>query len=105
MKATNYTPEQTVELVNAYTAAPTAETVALFADRFGKKAASIIAKLVREGVYVKKAYTSKTGAPAQSKDSIVAEIAAEVDSLTPEECDSLTKANKSALLKLLDAVK
>ena len=51
--AVNYTPEMTSALVEAYKVAPTKETVEMFASAFGKTARSIVAKLSREGVYVK----------------------------------------------------
>lgn len=52
-KIVNYTPEQTTELVSAYKAEPTPETVETFAEKFGKTVKSVVAKLSREGVYVK----------------------------------------------------
>jgi putative heme iron utilization protein len=51
--AVNYTPEMTQELVEAYKAQPTKATVEAFAVKFGKTARSIVAKLSREGAYVK----------------------------------------------------
>ena len=53
-KTVNYTPEQTAELVTAYQAAPTAETVSAFAEKLGKTTRSIVAKLSREGVLQEK---------------------------------------------------
>lgn len=66
-----YTPEQTVELVAAYTAAPSAETVATFAEKFGKTVKSIVAKLAREGVYKSPAKAAKVTAGSARKDEIV----------------------------------
>jgi len=98
-KVAAYSIEQTSELVEAYKADPTQETVAIFAERFGKSARSVIAKLTREGVYIKKTYTSKTGEPVIKKDDIADKIGALVG-LADSEADSLAKANKSALKKI-----
>lgn len=100
---TAYTAEQTVELVNAYKAEPTAETVAAFAEKFGKTVKSVIAKLSREGVYQKKEYVSKSGQKPEKKDSVADAIGA-VLKMTESEIESLTKANKTALQKIFQAL-
>lgn len=101
---TAYTPEQTVALVEAYKAAPTSETVASFAETFGKSVKSIVAKLSREGVYQKKAYVTKAGSTPVKKEALADELQAAFG-LSEAEADSLTKANKTALVKILAAVK
>ena len=101
---TAYTTEQTAALVEAYRAAPTAETVASFAETFGKSVKSIVAKLSREGVYQKKVYTTKAGAAPVRKEALADELQA-VFNLSEAEADSLAKANKTALLKILAAVR
>lgn len=100
---TAYTPEQTTALVAAYQAAPTAETVASFAEAFGKSVKSVVAKLSREGVYVKKEYTTKAGATPVKKEALADELQAAFG-LSEAEADSLTKANKTALVKILAKV-
>jgi hypothetical protein len=95
----NYTPEQTAELVAAYVANPTAETVALFATKFGKGVRSIVAKLSREGKYIAKEYKSKNGETPVKKDAH-ADAIGKVLNLTEPEIESLTKANKTALVKV-----
>lgn len=97
---TAYTPEQTTALVEAYKASPTTETVAAFAETFGKSVKSVVAKLSREGVYQKKEYTTKAGAAPVKKEALADELQAAFG-LSEAEADSLTKANKSALLKIL----
>lgn len=97
-----YTAAQSAELVAAYVATPTAETVEAFAVKFAKTTKSIIAKLSREGCYQKKEYVSKTGEKPVKKDEIANEFQ-ERFSLTEVEADSLTKANKTALAKILKA--
>lgn len=96
-KAVNYTFEQTQSVIASYKAGvPVAEIAAAM----GKTARSIIAKLSREGVYQKKEYVSKTGERPVKKDVQADELAALFD-LTEAEADSLTKANKTALAKIL----
>lgn len=101
-KIVNYTPEQTAEMLAAYTAAPTSETVATLAEKLGKTVRSVVAKLSREGVYVAKTYTTKQGEKPVKKDDL-ADTLAVVFKLTEAEADSLTKANKTALQKILVA--
>jgi len=106
-KIANYTEEQTVALVNAYSAAETesarADVVTTFAKTLGKSVASIRAKLSREGVYVKKVATRKDGTAVVKKDEL-AMAAGKLFGLTEAEEDSLTKANRSALVKILNTV-
>ena len=102
-KVVNYTAEQTAELKAAYVAEPTAETVAAFAEKFGKTVKSVVAKLSREGVYVKKEYKTKTGEKPVKKDAHADAIGA-VLRLSEGEIESLTKANKSALVKIFAAL-
>ena len=102
-KTVNYTTEQTTELVAAYQAAPTAETVSAFAEKLGKTTRSIVAKLSREGVYKKKEYVGKTGEKPVKKDELADKLAA-LAGLTEAEATSLEKASKTALQKLIDMV-
>lgn len=99
----NYTPEQTAALKAAYVAAPNAETVAAFAEKFGKSVKSIVAKLSREGVYQPKVYVSKTGEKPVKKDAH-ADAIGKVLNLSEPDTESLTKANKSALVKVFTAL-
>ncbi len=55
----NYTPEETLFMVEAYTAEPSRETVEKLAVKLEKSVKSIIGKLSREGVYQRAAYKSK----------------------------------------------
>ncbi len=100
--AVNYTEIQASELVSAYNDKPTMETVEKYAVKFGKSVKSIIAKLSREGVYKKKEYVTKNGEKAVKKDEIATAFQKQFD-LTDAEADSLTKANKSALVKIMTA--
>lgn len=100
-KAVNYTAEQTAVLVSRYV--DEKMTVEAIAAEFGKTARSIIAKLSREGVYQKKAYKTKTGETVVKKDAHADAIGA-VLKLTEAETESLTKANKTALVKIFAAL-
>lgn len=101
----NYTPEQTVEMVAAYVANPTKETVELFAAKFSKSVASIRAKLVKEGVYKKAEYTGKTGETPVDKENLVDQIALFIPEVSDEaNLSSLAKANKKVLKAILKTV-
>lgn len=100
-KTVNYTAEQTQAIIAAYTDGTSVESIA---ENFGKTTRSIIAKLTREGVYKKKEYLTKTGEKAEKKDQ-TADAIAQIVGLTESETESLTKANKSALKKILDKLK
>lgn len=99
-KTVNYTDEMTTAIVAAYTANPTRETVEELASKFGKTVRSITQKLVREKVYIKKAYTNKNGETPIKKTALVDRMMG-VFGLTEAEATSLEKANKSALLRIL----
>lgn len=101
---TAYTAEQTAELVSAYKVAPTTETVAAFAEKFGKTVKSIVAKLSREGVYKKKEYVTKACEKPESKENLADKLMKAIPELSENEADSLTKANKTALQKILKAL-
>jgi DNA-directed RNA polymerase specialized sigma24 family protein len=96
-KNPNYTPEQTAQMVEAYKAGTTVEAIA---ETLGKTVRSVVAKLSREGVYRKKEYTTKNGERPVKKDT-TAEKIGEAVGLSEGEVDSLTKANKTALEKIL----
>lgn len=99
-KTVNYTAEQTVEIVTAYQAG---ETVEALAERFQKSVRSIVAKLSREGVYKKKEYVTKNGEKVVKKDAHADAIGA-ILKLAENDIESLTKANKSALKAIFEAL-
>jgi hypothetical protein len=53
MKTINYTPEQTAQIISDY---QSGKSVEIIADNLGKTVRSIVAKLSREKVYIKKEY-------------------------------------------------
>lgn len=105
--AVNYTPEQIAEMKAVYTAAQTdearASVVSALAEKLGKSTRSIVAKLSREGVYKAKEYVTKTGEKPVSKD-VHADAIGKVLKLTEPETESLTKANKTVLVKIFTAL-
>jgi hypothetical protein len=100
-KTVNYTPEQTVQLREGFAAGLSNEKLA---EMLGKTTRSIIAKLVKENVgYKAKVYASKTGEKPVKKDAHADAIGA-VLKMTESEIESLTKANKTALVKIFSAL-
>ena len=99
-KAVNYTPEQTAKIIADYQAGV---PVADIASALGKTVRSIVAKLSREKVYVAKTYVSKTGEKPVKKD-VTADAIGAILRLSENDIDSLTKANKSALKAIFDAL-
>ena len=99
-KVVNYTPEMAEKVKAEYAAGTSVEKIA---EMVGKSAKSIVAKLTREGVYKKKEYVSKTGEKPVKKDATADAIGA-VLNMTESEIESLTKANKTALVKIFKAL-
>ena len=99
-KAVNYTPEQTAKIIADYQAGVKVEDIA---SAMGKTVRSIVAKLSREKVYVAKTYVSKTGEKPVKKD-VTADAIGAILRLSENDIESLTKANKSALKAIFDAL-
>lgn len=99
-KTMNYTEAQTLQVVEAYQAGTAVEQIA---EMMQKSTRSIVAKLSREGVYKKKEYVSKTGEKPVKKDQTADAIGA-ILKLTEADTESLTKANKSALKAIFEAL-
>ena len=98
-----YTAEQSAELVAAYVADSSMDTVEAFAVKFGKTVKSVVAKLSREGVYKAKTYVSKTGEKPVKKDS-TADAIGKILGLSENDTSSLAKANKTALAAVFKAL-
>jgi len=96
MENVNYTQEMTDALIQAYIACPNRVVVDQYAELFNKSSRSIIAKLVREGVYQAQERVTKTGEPVVRKQDIVEKI----EAVTGIDLPSLTKASKSDLVEL-----
>lgn len=100
-KTVNYTAAQVTTMREMYTANKSAETVKAIAELFGKTVQSVRAKLAKEGVYEAKTYVSKTGEKPVKKDTH-ADVIGAILHLSDGEIDSLTKANKTALVKIVE---
>jgi len=96
----NYTEEQTLEMIAEYNASPTRETVERLAERYEKSLKSIIGKLSREGVYQRQSYKTKTGEDPVTKEELVSEIAAGLE-IDVEKLLGLDKAPKQTLKNIL----
>jgi len=99
-KTVNYTPEQTQKMINDYQNGVSVETIA---DNLGKTVRSIVAKLSREKVYIRKEYKTKTGESVVKKDTHADAIGA-ILRLPENDIESLTKANKNALKAIFEAL-
>ena len=98
-KTPNYTAEMTAEIVTAYQAGESVESIA---TRLEKTPRSIVAKLAREGVY--KAKTKAKGETAPRKAELITEIAHAIGT-NEELIESLEKATREALELIVKAVR
>ena len=96
----NYTDEMVAQMIAAYEANPSRETVDLLAGEMGKSVRSIIAKLSREGVYVAQPKVTKTGEPVIRKQELVASLQSHFGIEIP----TLVKASKADLQRLVDSI-
>ena len=94
----NYSEKDTAFASDAYTKYPTRDTVDMIAEKLGKNARSVIAKLSREGVYVAQPRVTKTGEPVTLKSEFVDRIHAVLGIEVP----SIAKATKMDLQKLAE---
>ena len=97
--AKNYTEEQTLLMIKLYQTNPTRETVDKLAKDMGKTVKSVIGKLSREKVYIKKDYTTKRGDKPVTKLQMVEEIAGMLKG-DKERLQTLEKSSKAELLYL-----
>jgi site-specific recombinase XerC len=98
-KTINYTPQLTAEIVQAYQAGETVESIA---TRLEKSTRSIVAKLAREGVY--QAKNKAKGVQAPKKAELISEIAHSIGT-SEELIESLEKATREALELIAKAVR
>lgn len=96
-KAVNYTDAMVQSMVLQYTSNPTPATVVILSKEFNKTTRSIVAKLVREGVYKAQPRVTKTGAVVIRKSEIVSQI----QDLLGVNLPTLEKASKLDLDALL----
>ena len=96
----NYSDSAVTTMIAEYSATPTRDTVNTLARQFNKNPRSIIAKLVREGVYKASVRVTKTGAPVVRKSALVAAIEGRLG----VSCASFEKASKSDLERVVNAL-
>lgn len=96
----SYTPEQTKELIDLWDNGKGEFTIQELAEKLTRSVKSVANKLNREGLY---SAPSKTKAASVKKDDLASQISAKCG-LDEIEADSLTKANRSALVKVLAAL-
>ncbi len=94
----NYSEKDVAFMTEAYTNEPTRDTVDMIAEKLGKNARSVIAKLSREGVYVAQPRVTKTGEPVVLKSEFVDRIHKALGIEIP----SIVKATKVDLQRLAD---
>ena len=94
----NYSEKDVQFAIDAYTKEPTRDTVDMIAEKLGKNARSVIAKLSREGVYVAQPRMTKTGEPVVLKSEFVNRIHTALGIEIP----SIAKATKADLQRLAD---
>jgi hypothetical protein len=94
----NYSEKDVSMMISTYQANPTRDTVDMLAEKLGKNARSVIAKLSREGVYVAQPRMTKTGEPVVLKSEFVNRIQTALGIEIP----SIAKATKADLQRLAD---
>jgi len=92
----NYTAEQVTSMVDAYQAGTSVDALA---EQMGKSVRSVIAKLVREGVYVaqEKPKANKVEGPTKK------ELLIELERRVSFDVNGLMGATKEAIQSLIDA--
>ena len=105
---TQYTPEDTAKLVQLYNKGQ-GKTVQELSEIFARSVKSIVAKLSREKVYQKAEQSQSKSGTSLKKDELVTSIGDSIADILgvelPEnDLDSLTKATKSALLTISNAL-
>ncbi len=96
--AKNYSEKDVAFMLEAYETEPTRATVDMIAEKLGKNARSVIAKLSREGVYKSQPRVTKRGEPVVLKQEFVDRIHAVLGIEIP----TIAKATKADLAKLAD---
>ena len=101
----NYTEEQTKELVKLYLEAEDkVAVVEELAIKFGKPKKSIVGKLSKEKVYIKRVYKSKTGKNPITKKEMIHNLSQLLDG-DVDRLQGFEKAPKLELEYLIELVK
>ena len=94
--ASTYSEREVKKMIDIYTDNPCLEVVDKISVMFNKPRKSVISKLVKEGVYIKRGYLSKTGEAPITKLELVRGIEDSLDLKLP----GLDKAPKGTLKML-----
>jgi hypothetical protein len=92
----NYTDIETTQLVKSYKANPCRQTVDQLAIDLGRSVKSVIGKLSKEKVYIKKDYTTKRGEKPITKLQMVDQLAGMLQG-DPNRLQTLEKTSKLEL--------
>jgi hypothetical protein len=98
--ASSYTLTEIKTMTDMYTDNPCLEVVGKLSVLLNKPRRSIISKLVKEGVYIRRGYTTKYGKTPVTKLQVVREIEDALDTLLP----GLDKAPKTTLHALCKSI-
>jgi len=96
----NYTDEMVARISNAYSAAPTRETVDALSAELDRPVRSIISKLSALGIYQKAEKVTKTGKVIVKKEEYVAQVQAALGNEFPS-MEKMTKTDLERLVKVL----
>lgn len=96
----SYTKQEVDKMVDMYTKDPCLEIVGKLSVLFNKPRKSIISKLVKEGVYIRKGYRTKSGGVPITKLQLVRSIEDALDI----KLSDLAKAPKSTLQILSNSI-
>jgi hypothetical protein len=96
----NYTDEMVARISDAYSAAPTRETVDALAAELDRPVRSIISKLSALGIYQKQEQVTKSGKPIVRKEEYVAQIQAALGNEFPS-MEKMTKTDLARLVQVL----
>jgi hypothetical protein len=92
----SYSEKEVNKMIDMYTSNPCLEMVDKISVALNKTRKSVIAKLVKEGVYISRQYTDKRGELPVTKIALVREIEDTLDTKLPD----LDKAPKTTLKEL-----
>lgn len=96
----NYTDEMVARISDAYSAAPTRETVDALAAELDRPVRSIISKLSALGIYQKAEKVTKAGKVIVKKEEYVAQVQAALGNEFPS-MEKMTKTDLERLVKVL----
>lgn len=96
----NYSEEMIDQMVSAYEAAPTRETVDALSESLNKPVRSVISKLSALGIYQRQERVAKTGKPIVKKEVFVAEVQERLGAEFPS-MEKMTKADLERLVAVL----